>query len=80
MKHFEKRGDYRKCIEYSKKYLKRDIYAENIYQQLMRYYSQTGYAIMIYKTFEICKENIVNDLECPISKETEELYRRVVSP
>ena len=80
MKHFEKRGDYRKCIAYAKEYLKRDIYAEEIYQRLMRYYAQTGNTTMVHKTFESCRENIADDLECPISRETEELYRRLASP
>jgi DNA-binding SARP family transcriptional activator len=79
MDHFEKKADYPRCIEYARKYLEVDKYAENIYQQLMKCYSLTGNRTMVARTFERCKENIVNELNCPLSRETEELYKTIVS-
>lgn len=79
MKYFETKGDYLRCIEYSKKYLRVDKSAENIYQHLMRYYSLMDNRAMVSKTFERCKENILKELDSPLSKETEELYQKLVS-
>jgi len=79
MEYFEKKGEYRRCIEYARKYLKMDKYAENIYQRLMKYYSLIGNRTMVAKTFERCKENIVNELDSPLSKGTEELYKTIIS-
>ncbi len=77
--HYESVRDFEKCIEYSRKYLKRDKFAENVYQQLMRYYSHTGNKSMVTRTFERCKENITNDMDYPLSSETEALYKKLVS-
>lgn len=79
MEHFQRKSDYQRCIEYSRKYLKVDKYAENIYQQLMKYYSLVGNNAMLVKTFKRCKENIVKDLDSPLSKETEILYEKLKS-
>ncbi|MDY6933959.1 MAG: tetratricopeptide repeat protein [Spirochaetota bacterium] len=79
MKHFERKWDYSKCIEYARKYLGADKYAEHIYQQLMNYYSLTGNKTMLNKTYERCKDNILKELDFPLSKETEELYEELVS-
>jgi len=79
MEHFEHKGDYERCIEYARKYLQREKYAENIYQNLMRYYSLIGNKAMAARTFERCKEKIMKDLDSPLSKETEELYKTILS-
>jgi DNA-binding SARP family transcriptional activator len=79
MKYHQRKGDYPRCIEYARKYLNKDKFAENIYQQLMKYYSQVGNKVMAAKTFERCKENIVNGLDCPLSEETEALYLELLA-
>jgi len=71
--------DYKKCIGYAKKYLKVDKYAEDIYQLLMTYYSQIGKKNLAIKTFKKCKDSITVELDCPLSKETEILYQKLIS-
>ena len=73
MMHHERKGDYSRCIEYARKYLDVDKYAETIYQHLMRYYSLTGNKAMVGITFERCKNNIRNN-NSSLDKKTETLY------
>jgi LuxR family maltose regulon positive regulatory protein len=80
MEHYENRGDYQRCIDCAGKYLKKDKFAENIYQQLMKYYSLVGNKGMVARTFERCKENIVRELDSPLSEETKALYQELISP
>gem|GEM_PF-432029 len=77
--YYEVEKDYKNCIDYAKKYLKIDRYAENIYQSLMTYYSQIGNKAMVTITFKKCKDNIVTELDCPLSQETDILYRELSS-
>ncbi len=70
--------DHDACIEYAGKYLAIDKYAENIHRKLMRFYYAMGKNAMVIKTFQRCKENIVNDLKCPLSDQTEGLYGELV--
>jgi DNA-binding SARP family transcriptional activator len=79
VEYFESKGDYKKCIEYAKKYLDKDKYDEDVYQLLMTYYAHTGNKAMMAKTFERCKKAIAADLNCPISEETERLYKELMS-
>ena len=77
MEHCERKGDYARCIEYTRKYLDIDKYAENIYQRLMKYYSVVGNKVMVARTFERCKENMMKGFDSPLSKETEALFRKL---
>lgn len=76
--YYNEKRDYTKCIEYANKYLDVDNCEENIYQQLMNFYSLTGNTAMVNKTFERCKENIKKELDYSLSDETVELYRELV--
>ena len=71
--------NYKQCIDYAKKFLSIDKYAENIYQLLMLCYSRTGNKAMIAKIFKKCKDNIMTELDCPLSRETEILYQELIS-
>jgi DNA-binding SARP family transcriptional activator len=79
IEYYDGQKDYKKCIEYVQKYLKIDKYAEDIYQLLMTYYANTGNKALVVKTFEKCNDIIENDLNCPISNETEALYQELIS-
>jgi len=76
---FKKSGDLVKAIEYARKYLEVDQYAENIYQMLMKMYQQTNNKILIKKTYEEARQKLEVELECPLSEETEKLYKELVS-
>nr|ABY56076.1 transcriptional regulator [uncultured bacterium pFosPlaG] len=78
IEHYENRKDFLKCIDYSKKYLTVDVYAENIYQKLMKYYLYTGNTAMLKVLYEKCKQNIVDDLCSPLSQKTESLYEELL--
>ena len=80
IQYYENKRDYSKCIDYAGRYLKVDKYAENIYQQLMRYYAHTGNKAMVIRMFEKCKENIIKELDIPLSRETEALYQKLIVP
>ncbi len=75
MENMEEQKAYSECIQYANKYLNIDKYAENIYQRLMGYYSLIGNKAMVKKTFEKCKTNISEDLDCSLSKKTEMLFK-----
>lgn len=75
---YDHKKDFSKGIEYANKYLATDHYAEHIYRSLMRFYYLTGNASHVKRTFEKCKVNIVDNLECPLSRETLDLYNRLI--
>ena len=79
IEYYDGQKDYKQCIQYAKKYLKFDKYAEDIYQLLMTYYANTGNKAMVVKTFEKCNDIIENDLNCPIGNETTKLYQELIS-
>jgi DNA-binding SARP family transcriptional activator len=74
----EHRGSYARCIEYAEKYLETDRYAEDIHRALMIFYRKTGDKSRMTRTFERCKDKIAKELNCAVSEETEELYRRLL--
>ncbi len=79
IEHHENKKDYTACIDYAVKYLQNERFDETMYQRLMRYYSYCGNKAMIKKTFEKCKDILIADLDCPVSKETETVYRQLLS-
>lgn len=79
MEHYEALGKYPQAIEYCRRYLKTDMYAENIYQHLMRYYAFTGNNGMIRKTYARCCESIEQGLGVPLSRETNLLLNELIS-
>ena len=76
---YEHLKDYPTCIDYAGKYLKADKYAENIYQQLMHYYAFIGNKAMMIRMFDRCKENMTNELDVPLSRETEAIYQKLMA-
>ncbi len=74
---YEREKQFNECVLYAQKYLVFDHYAENIYRRLMRCYSHMGNRSMIIKTYEKCKTQLQDDLNCLLSKETMDLYRQL---
>jgi DNA-binding SARP family transcriptional activator len=68
------RNDNTERIKYLKKYLEHDEYAETMYQLLMKSYGQAGERSMVIKTFERCRQKIEVELDCPLQKDTLEIY------
>ncbi len=79
MTYYEKERQHEKCIEFGLKYIKKDKYAEHIYQRLMHYYAFTKNRSMLSKTYENCRKSMLEGLDQPVSSETERLYRRLKS-
>ena len=77
IRYYELQKEFPKCIDYAETYLKTDKYAEEIYRVLMRCHSSLGRKAMVTKIFNKCKENIVSDLNCPLSSETIELSHQL---
>lgn len=76
--YFEMKKDYQKAIDYCNRYLAKDAYAEDVYQRLMGFHAQLGNRTMVKKTYERCRKSIVDELECPLSSETERLARELI--
>ncbi|MDY6933283.1 MAG: BTAD domain-containing putative transcriptional regulator [Spirochaetota bacterium] len=78
IEHFEKSHDYFRCVEFARRYLNKDKFAEKVYQRLMRYYSYLDNRAMLTKTYERCKDNIIKELKMPLSKETEMIFNELL--
>ncbi len=76
---YDDKKDFTKCIRYANKYLSIDKYTEEIYRDLMVFHFMTGNNSGVIKTFEKCKNNISKELSCPLSQDTFELYKRLIS-
>jgi LuxR family transcriptional regulator, maltose regulon positive regulatory protein len=70
---------YAKAIDYCSRYLAADAYAEDVYQHLMRLHALTGNNTMVLKTYERCKDLIIADLGCPLSRKTEALAKELLN-
>jgi len=76
---FVARKEYQKAAEYCGKYLAADPFAEDIYRQLMRLHALGGNNSLVLKTYEKCREQIINELGCPLSRKTLNLARELLS-
>ncbi len=63
-----------KGIVYAQKYLETDNSVETVYQKLMQLYAETGNRSQVKKTFESCRQNVFESLDCPPDPETIRLY------
>ncbi len=77
MSHFEMEQLHEKSIEYAVKYLKKDKYAEHVYQRLMKYYATVNNTSMLSRTYMNCRDNIREGLDQSVSRETEQLYQQL---
>ena len=75
----ENKRDYQACIRYAKKYLKTDPYSETIIRSLMRYYALDGNRPMVSRVYANFKTTVKKELNCRLSDETLELYRRLAA-
>ncbi len=66
--------DFLTCIEYAKKYLKKDKYSESMYQRLITYYAKTDNRAMGHKIYEKCKKAITEELDSELSRKTVAIY------
>ena len=73
----EAKKDFPRAVNYCGRYLARDPYAEDMYQRLMRCHALLGNRAMVKKTYEKCRK-AMNDLDCPLSRETEQLVRELM--
>ncbi len=76
---YEKKDEVEKSIGYARRYLEIDKYAENIYRLLMETYHQKNNKAMVRKVYDEAKHIMEKELECPLSEETDELYKLLVS-
>ena len=72
-----KSSDYESCIEVCQKLLDRDCCREDAYQSLMFCYGKLGQRSRAVRWFELCQEAMRRELECDVSRETIDLYRRI---
>ena len=77
--YYEAQDNYHQCLEYAEKHLRVDKYAEDIYRSLMICHWKTGDRFSMARTFSKCRDNIAIELNCPLSEETELLYRGLAS-
>lgn len=77
--YFIVKKDYQKAADYCGKYLSADPFAEDIYRQLMQLHALSGNNSLVMKTYEKCRENIVTELGCPLSRRTLNLAKELLS-
>lgn len=79
MAHHEQANDRDKVIAYALKYLKTDPYDERVYLKLMRCYVAMGNYPMALKMYDKCRMKIVDELNCPLDKKTEDFHHDIMS-
>ncbi len=78
MDHHEEEGDYSVCIDLAEKYLISDPCAETIYRRLMLFHLKNGSQEQIRRVYERCQKHLTEELDSPISHETEVTYLQYV--
>lgn len=73
----ESNTNYDEGLRYAQMFLNIDQYREDIYRKMMFFYSKTGNNPMIFKTYEKCKLNLKEGLNCPLTPETIHLFGRL---
>ncbi len=76
---YRKVENWSKCIDYARKYVVVDEYAEEIYQMLMIFHNAMGNKSMIIKTYEQCKAKIEAGLDMLVGEETTELFKQLIT-
>jgi LuxR family transcriptional regulator, maltose regulon positive regulatory protein len=76
---YRRAENWSKCIDFARKYVAADPYAEEMYQALMIFHNAAGNRSMIVKTYEQCKARIENELDALLSEETTELFKQLVT-
>jgi DNA-binding SARP family transcriptional activator len=66
-------------IEYLRKALRVEEYAEDIYFELINLYYQTNNRFMAIKTYEQCKHKVGIELQCPLSTKIKQIYKQVLT-
>ncbi|MBU2511494.1 hypothetical protein KJ966_09145 [bacterium] len=74
---YENKGDHLQGLRFADKALTLDPYAEEIYRKIMVFYSGAGNNPMILKTYEKCRFSLEKELNCPLSRETIDLFNRL---
>lgn len=75
--YYEDQHNLTEAIHYCYKILKADPYRENIFRRLMQYHFELGNRKEVKSVFELCKNNIENDLGVALSFETREIYQKL---
>lgn len=71
------KGNFDACLDYLRRAIQADPYAEDVYRQLMMLYFKTGNRFMAIKTYEQLKNRLEKELQCPMSDETRALYLQI---
>jgi len=72
--HFLDRSQPDKGIYFAQKYLETDNSVEAVYQKLMQLYAAAGNRSLVKRTYEACRKNVFDALDCPADPETVRLF------
>lgn len=72
------KGNILKALVYSRKYLENSPHEESAYRRIMGYYSILGENGKIREIFELCKKNIENEFDTPLSEKTISLFNSLI--
>ncbi len=75
--YYLKSSDYETCIEFCQRILDRDSCREDAYQDLMYCYGKLGQRSRAVRWYELCRETLHRELECDVSPQTTDLYRKI---
>jgi ATP/maltotriose-dependent transcriptional regulator MalT/DNA-binding SARP family transcriptional activator len=74
---YKSKEDFDTCIDYLRRAIQVDPYAEDVCRQLMTMYHKTGNRFTAIKIYEQLKNKLEDELQCPMSDETQELYQQI---
>ena len=74
IQYFYGKRDFFRGLIFCEKYLAVDKTAEHIYREMMRFYSMAGNISQLKKTYHACKINVAEYLDCPLDRQTIDLY------
>jgi len=69
---------YNEALQSCQRALDYDVYFEEAHRLLMRIYDRIGNRSAITRQYQACKDAL-KELDVPTSKETEELYQRLIA-
>ena len=73
-RHLENRERFSDAVDVCLQALERDPLNEPIYRRLMSCYLKAGEFASVLRTYACCREALANELSCPPSLETENIY------
>jgi|CXWL01.1.fsa_nt_gi DNA-binding SARP family transcriptional activator len=80
MRHYGQQQDYENAIRCAQKILDHDPLREEIYRELMKFYSANGQRGLAIQQYKACRKTLAAELNIEPMEETQMLYRQMTAP